>query len=106
MYCGRRFTIHGHVLTWFVEEDEVKLIGPDGGLVTSCSASMFANPEATHRSYELMAQRVMPHFQNNTFARMQDAVSRAQAERDHLNAEQAAALASWTEKHAAEVAKG
>ena len=68
-------------------------------------ANDFANPEATHRSYELMAQRVMPHFQNNTFARMQDAVARAQVERDHLNAEQAAALASWTEKHAAETAQ-
>jgi alkanesulfonate monooxygenase SsuD/methylene tetrahydromethanopterin reductase-like flavin-dependent oxidoreductase (luciferase family) len=64
----------------------------------------FASPDATHRSYELLAQRVMPHFQNNTFARMQDAVSRAQAVRDQLNAEQGAALQAWTEKHAAEVA--
>jgi len=50
MYCGRRFAIHGHVLTWFIEENEVKLIGPDGRLVTSCSASFFTMPEATRRA--------------------------------------------------------
>ncbi|MDA3040386.1 MAG: LLM class flavin-dependent oxidoreductase, partial [Actinomycetota bacterium] len=66
----------------------------------------WANPTATDRNYELIAQRVMPHFQGNTFARLADAVARAQAERDHLNAEQGAALAAWTEKHAAEQASG
>ena len=35
-------------------------------------------------------------------ARLADAVSRAQGERDHLNQEQADALAAWTERHAAE----
>lgn len=50
MYCGRRFSVHGHVLTWFVEEDEVKLIGPDGRLVTSCSAASFASPDAARRA--------------------------------------------------------
>lgn len=64
----------------------------------------WADPTATERSFELIAQRVMPHFQNETFARLADAVTRAQAERDHLNDEQASALAAWTEKHAAEQA--
>ncbi len=50
MYCGRRFTVHGHVLTWFIEENEVKLIGPDGQLMTTCSASVFATPETTRRA--------------------------------------------------------
>ena len=50
MYCGRRFSVHGHVLTWFIEENEVKLIGPDGRLVLSCSASLFTMPEATRRA--------------------------------------------------------
>lgn len=50
MYCGRRFTVHGHVLTWFLEENEVKLIGPDGRLITSCSATSFANPDASLRA--------------------------------------------------------
>jgi hypothetical protein len=53
-----------------------------------------------------MAQRVMPHFQNNTFARLNDAVARAQSVRAKLNDEQAAALVAWTEKHAAERAAG
>jgi limonene 1,2-monooxygenase len=67
-----------------------------------CMDHDFANPAAKARSYELMAQRVMPHFQTNTFARLNDAVARAQAVRQQLNDEQAAALAAWTERHAAE----
>jgi limonene 1,2-monooxygenase len=67
-----------------------------------CMDHDFANPQAKARSYELMAQRVMPHFQNNSFSRMQDAVARAQVVREKLNDEQSAALAAWTEKHQAE----
>ena len=50
MYCGRRFTVHGHILTWFAEENEVKLMGPNGRLVTSCSASSFVNSDAARRA--------------------------------------------------------
>ncbi len=50
MYCGRRFAVHGHVLTWFIEENEVKLIGPDGHLITSCSASSFVSSEVVRRA--------------------------------------------------------
>ena len=50
VYCGRRFTCHGHVLTWFVEENEVKLIGPDGRLVSSCSAVTFVNFDSVRRA--------------------------------------------------------
>ncbi len=50
IYCGRRFTVHGHVLTWFVEENEIKLMGPDGRLVISCSAGGFVNPDAARRA--------------------------------------------------------
>jgi alkanesulfonate monooxygenase SsuD/methylene tetrahydromethanopterin reductase-like flavin-dependent oxidoreductase (luciferase family) len=67
-----------------------------------CMDHDFANPQAKARSYELMAQRVMPHFQGNTFMRMQDAVARAQVVRQKLNDEQAAALQAWTDKHQAE----
>jgi hypothetical protein len=49
-YCGRRFSVHGHVLTWFIEENEVKLIGPDGRLITTCSASLFATPDIARRA--------------------------------------------------------
>jgi len=50
MFCGRRFTVHGHVLTWFIEENEVKLIGPDGRLVIACRASVFATPDVVRRA--------------------------------------------------------
>jgi len=62
----------------------------------------FANPAAKNRSYELLAQRVMPHFQNQTNIRLLDAAVRAQTVREKLNAEQAQALEDWTTKHAAE----
>lgn len=62
----------------------------------------FANPEATKRSYELMAQQVFPHFQNNGHERLRDAADRARTLRDKMFAEQQAALLDWSEKHAAE----
>lgn len=80
-----------------------KQSGGFGGYL--CMDHDFANPAAKFRSYELMAQRVFPKFQGNTYARMLDAVARAQSVRAKLNEEQAAALAAWTEKHAAELNK-
>jgi limonene 1,2-monooxygenase len=77
-----------------------KQSGGFGGYL--CMDHDFANPAAKFRSYELMAQRVMPHFQSNSFARLNDAVTRAQSVRDKLNAEQADALTAWTEKHVKE----
>ncbi len=77
-----------------------KQSGGFGGYL--CMDHDFANPAAKARSYELLAQQVMPHFQGNTHARMVDAVARAQAVREKLNAEQADALQAWTDKHAAE----
>lgn len=50
VFCGRRFALQGFVLTWFVEENEIKLVDPNGRLITSCSASLFTNPEATRRA--------------------------------------------------------
>ena len=49
-----------------------------------------------------MAQEVFPRFQNDSRARLLDAVARAQTVRDKLNTEQAAALQAWTDRHAAE----
>lgn len=80
-----------------------KQAGGFGGYL--CMDHDFANPTAKARSYELMAQRVMPHFQGNTFARLNDAVVRAQAVREKLFGEQAAALEAWTNKHVEETAK-
>lgn len=77
-----------------------KQSGGFGGYL--CMHHDFANPEATKRSYELMAQEVFPRFQGDTRARLLDAVARAQVVRDKLNAQQADALQAWTDKHAAE----
>ena len=81
-------------------EDLWKQSGGFGGYL--CMDHDFANPAAKLRSYELLAQRVMPHFQDDTHSRMLDAVARAQAVREKLNTEQAEAIEQWTTKHAAE----
>ncbi len=41
LYCGRRFLLDGYTLTWFVEENQVKMMSPQGQVVTACSASAF-----------------------------------------------------------------
>ena len=41
IYCGRRFSLDGYTLTWFVEENQVKMMSPQGQLVTACSPSAF-----------------------------------------------------------------
>jgi len=32
-YCGRRFEVLGGHAIWFVEENQLKFYGPDGGLI-------------------------------------------------------------------------
>lgn len=44
-YCGRRFDFAGYRAVWFVEEDQVKIYGPDGALAEAFQAS--ATPVAT-----------------------------------------------------------
>jgi limonene 1,2-monooxygenase len=61
----------------------------------------FADPAATKRSYELVAQYVMPVFQGYR-DRLADAERRAQTVREQLNAEQAKAIEDFTAKHQAE----
>ncbi|MCA9268797.1 MAG: hypothetical protein KDA41_10020 [Planctomycetales bacterium] len=34
-YCGRRFHMDGLSAVWFVEEDELKIYGPQGSLLES-----------------------------------------------------------------------
>ncbi len=40
---------HGHTLTWFIEENQVKLIGPNGQLLLTCDAATFAESESVVR---------------------------------------------------------
>ncbi len=66
-------------------------------------AHEWANPEATKRSYELIAQHVMPEFQGQAAATIEarDIASGKQAE---YNDQQLAAVAHMTDKYQAEVA--
>jgi limonene 1,2-monooxygenase len=67
-------------------------------------AHEWANPAATRRSYELIAEEVMPLFQNATVDRLNDAARRAQAVRAKLAGEQADALTAFTEQYHAQKA--
>ncbi len=70
-------------------------------------AHEWANPEATKRSYELIAQHVMPHFQGGQVTHAQatlDAKQRAGAKREDYAAAQLQAVATMTERYQAEVA--
>jgi limonene 1,2-monooxygenase len=61
----------------------------------------WARPDAVARHYELFAQHVMPKFQGSA-DRTLAAERYARGRWDELNAKQADALASWTDKHAKE----
>jgi limonene 1,2-monooxygenase len=65
-------------------------------------AHEWANPEATRRSYELIARHVLPRFQGQAASTLA-AKARAEAGRPELAAEQARAVQAMTEKHKAEV---
>ena len=43
-YCGRRFRAENFQATWFAEENEIKIYGPDGGVLTVVSSA--AHPES------------------------------------------------------------
>jgi limonene 1,2-monooxygenase len=64
-------------------------------------AHEWAPPEATRRSYELFARYVKPVFQNST-SRFVASDAWCRTVHGKLDAKQDAALAAWTQKHAAE----
>jgi limonene 1,2-monooxygenase len=66
-------------------------------------AHNWANPEATRKSYELIARHVMPHFQGH-YQPMIDAASRAAKARPDLAARHAKAVEEMQARHDAEVA--
>jgi len=68
-------------------------------------AHEWANPVATHRSYELIAQHVMPLFQGQAQSTL-DAKARATETRPGMAEEQNQAVAHMTEKYQREVAAG
>jgi limonene 1,2-monooxygenase len=68
-------------------------------------AHEWANPQATHRNYELIARSVMPQFQGQARSTLQ-AKARAEAARPGLAAEQMNAVKAMTEKHRAERSAG
>jgi limonene 1,2-monooxygenase len=73
-------------------------------------AHEWANPQATKRSYELIAQHVMPHFQGGQVTHAGatlDAKARATGKREDYAAQQLQAVATMTERYQQErAAKG
>ncbi len=65
-------------------------------------AHEWANPEATRRSYDLVARAVMPRFQGQARATL-DAADRARAVRTELADQQSRAVEAMREKYQAEV---
>jgi limonene 1,2-monooxygenase len=70
-------------------------------------AHEWANPEATRRSYELIAQHVMPHFQGGQITHAQATLSAKEAamgKREDYAAAQLKAVATMTERYQQEIA--
>jgi limonene 1,2-monooxygenase len=68
-------------------------------------AHEWANPVATHRSYELIAQRVMPEFQGQAYSTL-NAKARAVETRPELADRNMKAVEEMVAKHQAELATG
>ncbi|MCU1603634.1 MAG: limB2 [Modestobacter sp.] len=70
-------------------------------------AHEWANPQATRRSYELIAQHVMPHFQGGAVTHAQASLTAkelAMGKREDYAAQQMQAVATMTERYQQEVA--
>ncbi|GAA3095190.1 LLM class flavin-dependent oxidoreductase [Pseudonocardia yunnanensis] len=81
-----------------------KLVDQSGGFGAMLMlAHEWANPEATRRSYELIAQHVMPRFQGQAQPTL-DARRRAGEVREGLAEQQNIAVAHMTEKYQKELA--
>lgn len=81
-----------------------RLVDQSGGFgAMLLLAHEWANPEATRRSYELIAQHVMPRFQGQAQATL-DAKARATETRAGFAEQQMAAVAHMAEKYQTEVA--
>jgi limonene 1,2-monooxygenase len=65
-------------------------------------AHEWANPVATHRSYELISQHVLPQFQGQAWSTLQ-AKSRAEAARPELAAQHLKAVEDVTARYQAEI---
>ncbi|MFP4275463.1 MAG: LLM class flavin-dependent oxidoreductase, partial [Paracoccaceae bacterium] len=66
-------------------------------------AHNWADPQATHKSYELIARHVMPHFQGH-FLPMMDSAARAEKLRPELAEKHAKAVEDMQSRYADEVA--
>ena len=82
-----------------------RLVDQSGGFgAMLLLAHEWANPQATRRSYELIAQHVMPRFQGQAQATL-DAKARATETRSGHAEQQIAAVSHMTEKYAKELAE-
>ena len=82
-----------------------RLVDQSGGFgAMLLLAHEWANPQATRRSYELIAQHVLPRFQGQAQATL-DAKARATQSRSGHAEQQVAAVAHMTEKYQKELAE-
>jgi hypothetical protein len=44
-FCGRKFSMEGFSLVWFIEEDQIKLFDRDNQLILSTTTSLFLGVE-------------------------------------------------------------
>jgi hypothetical protein len=44
-YCGRKFSMEGYSLVWFVEEDQIKVFDKENALILSTPTSAFLTVE-------------------------------------------------------------
>ena len=79
-----------------------KQSGGFGCYMTLCHE--WANPAATRRSYELIAQRVFPEFQGQSSSTLA-AKERARADREQLAERNMQAVTDMVEKHQRELAE-
>jgi len=66
-------------------------------------AHEWANPQATHRSFELIAQHVFPQFQGQAYSTI-EAKLRAEASRPEMAAAHMQAVEAVTAKYQTEIA--
>ena len=57
LFCGRKFQGEGHVVVWFIEEDEIKFFSPCGELLKATSAITFLQQAENQRTAEDHHQR-------------------------------------------------
>ncbi|MBX3421868.1 MAG: hypothetical protein KF752_09975 [Pirellulaceae bacterium] len=52
LFCGRRFQWEGYQVIWFLEEDQVKFIGPCGNILNTTAVAPLVQSHDQHNSLQ------------------------------------------------------